>query len=130
MASHQLLCETAGRGLYDSNVGHFWVFEGFGTYFETVTPQTDGSLWVGGLVGPRVARAYQLIFEEQKYVPLARLATYSKFQFNDDRDVYLHYAESMALTVFFMDHDHGRYRQAFLDYLDDAFRGRFRPRGT
>ena len=37
--SHQLLFETAGPNAYTRNVGNYWVFEGLGTYFETVTPQ-------------------------------------------------------------------------------------------
>ena len=49
--SHQLLFETAGPNAYTKNVGNYWVFEGLGTYFETVSPQPDGSLEVGGLVG-------------------------------------------------------------------------------
>ena len=51
--SHQLLFETAGPNSYTKNTGNFWVFEGLGLYFETVTLQPDGSLLVGvGLVGP------------------------------------------------------------------------------
>ena len=56
--SHQLLFETAGPNSYTKNAGNFWVFEGLGTYFETVTPQPDGSLEVGGLVGPRIDEAF------------------------------------------------------------------------
>ena len=33
---------------YTRNFGNYWVFEGLGTYFETVEPQPDGSLEVGG----------------------------------------------------------------------------------
>ena len=57
--SHQLLFETAGPNGYTKNAGNYWVFEGLGTYFETVTPQPDGSLEVGGLVGERIAEARQ-----------------------------------------------------------------------
>ncbi len=55
--SHQLLFETAGPNAFTKNVGNYWVFEGLGTYFETVTPQPDGSIEVGGLVGERLAAA-------------------------------------------------------------------------
>ena len=47
--SHQLLFETAGRNAYTSNVGNYWVFEGLGTYFETVAAAT------GRLAGSRRA---------------------------------------------------------------------------
>ena len=64
--SHQLLFETAGRNAYTSNFGNYWVFEGLGTYFETVEPQPDGSLEVGGLVGPRVEVAIQSLVDREK----------------------------------------------------------------
>src|SRR5262249_19887737 len=57
--SHQLLFETAGPNAYTRNAGNYWVFEGLGTYFETVTPQPDGSLEVGGPVGERLAAAVE-----------------------------------------------------------------------
>ena len=65
--SHQLLFETAGPNSYTKNIGNFWVFEGLGTYFETVTPQPDGSLEVGGLVGPRIAEAYQSLVVRRRF---------------------------------------------------------------
>jgi hypothetical protein len=55
--SHQLLFETAGPNRYTQNFGNYWVFEGLGTYFETVEPQPDGSLEVGGRVGRRMEEA-------------------------------------------------------------------------
>ena len=45
--------------------------------------------------------------------------------------VYLHYQQAMALTVFLMQWHEGTYRDAFLDYVRDAYRGRIkRRRGT
>ncbi len=55
--SHQILFETATNSSYAANIGQFWVWEGLGTYFETFQPQPDGSYHLGGLVGPRLARA-------------------------------------------------------------------------
>ena len=56
-ASHQLLFEAAGPSDYTRNVGNYWVFEGLGTYFETIQPEPGGVLRFGGLVGPRIAQA-------------------------------------------------------------------------
>src|SRR5262249_52565678 len=86
-ASHQLLFESAGRSRYEQNGGQFWVFEGLGTYFETLAFQPDGSLRVGGLVGPRIARAHELIVGQGQYVPIDRLVAMSKSRFNDEKDV-------------------------------------------
>jgi hypothetical protein len=40
--------------------------------------------------------------------------------------VYLNYQQAMALTVFLMQWHQGTYRDAFLDYVGDAYRGRLR----
>ena len=53
-----------------------------------------------------------------------------KSRFDDDREVFLHYAESMAVTVFFLNFDNGRYRDPFLDYVAEAYKGRFRRGGS
>ena len=69
--SHQLLFETAGPNAYTKNVGNYWVFEGLGTYFETVSPQPDGSLEVGGLVGIRIEEALKSLVDQGRSIPLA-----------------------------------------------------------
>jgi hypothetical protein len=129
-ASHQLLFESAGPTKYDQNVGNFWVWEALGTYFETLVPQADGSLQIGAPIGPRMAHARHLYVDRRQYAPIGSLVALSKNRFNDERDVYLHYAESMALAVFLIDGAEGRYRQGFLDYVWDAYRGKLRPGGT
>ena len=126
--SHQLLFETA-PGKYDGNRENFWVYEGLGTYFETVRPEPDGSLRVGGLVGKRISVARNRIIVRGEFIPIARMATYNKFLFNagNGGDIYLNYAEAMALAVFFMDAHDARYREDFLDYARDVYKGRLRP---
>ena len=85
--SHQLLFETAGRNAYTSNFGNYWVFEGLGTYFETVVPQPDGSLEVGGLVGPRIEVAIQSLVDQEQTIPLAQFVAMDEGRFmRDDRD--------------------------------------------
>ena len=127
--SHQLLFESAGPDDYARNVGQFWVFEGLGTYFETLQHEPDGSLRIGGLVGPRIAQARKLLLEDGEFVPIEHLVALGRNQFWGEpgsRVIYLHYAESMALAVFLMQADGGRHREGFLDYVRDAYKGRFR----
>ena len=73
--SHQLLFESAGADRYDPKNGHFWVFEGLGTYFETLRPQTDGTLQIGGLVGKRIEVAQDRMIAQHEYIPIGRLAS-------------------------------------------------------
>ena len=125
-ASHQLLFESAGRRAFEANAGNFWVFEGLGTYFETLSPQPDGSLELGGLVGPRVAKARANILDDGEFVPIAELVAFDQAAFNTEHAVYRHYAESMALAIFLMQAEGARYREPFLDYARDAYRGQVR----
>ncbi len=50
--------------------------------------------------------------------------------FKDESKVNAYYAESMALVVFLMHADGAAYRDGFLDYVADAYRGQYRPGGT
>jgi hypothetical protein len=59
-------------------------------------------------------------------VPLEKLTAMSREAFGDKASVHLHYAEAMALAVFFMQADGGRYRDRFLDYVESAYRGKLR----
>lgn len=129
-ASHQLLFETLPPTRQEANSGNYWVWEGLGTYFETFTPQPDGSYQLGGLVGPRIAKAQEQILIDGLFIPIAEFAAMDKSRFQAGRDVRMHYAQAMALTVFFLNADNGRYRDDFLDYVDDAYKGRFRRGGT
>jgi hypothetical protein len=72
------------------------------------------------------ASARVRIVEQDEYVPIRSLVALNRHRFNDPQARYLHYSEAMALTVFLMDHDHGRYREPFLEYVADAYRGRIR----
>ena len=124
--SHQLLFETAGPNAYTRNVGNYWVFEGLGTYFETIVPQPDGSLEVGGLAGPRIEVAIKALVAQQQLIPLAEFIALDQNAFNRQSEIHLHYQQAMALTVFLMQWHDGTYRDAFLDYVRDAYRGRIK----
>jgi hypothetical protein len=123
--SHQLLFETAGRNAYLENVGDYWVFEGLGTYFETVEPLPDGVIEVGGLVGPRLVEAVRSL-KAGKMLPLAEFLRQDQRAFNRNDRIYVNYQQAMALTVFLMQAEQGAYREPFLDYVRDAYRGRLR----
>ena len=124
--SHQLLFETAGPNAFTKNVGNYWVFEGLlGTYFETVTPQSDGSLEVGGLVGERLAAAQQSL-ADGRFLPLEQFLTLDQKAFNRADRIHANYQQAMALAVFLMQWNDGIYRDAFIDFVRDAYRGRIR----
>ncbi len=122
--SHQLLFETAGPNRYTRNHGNYWVFEGLGTYFETVVPQPDGSIEVGGRVGRRMEEAIRSLTDRQRLIPLDRFVGYDESAFaRRDPLIYLRYQEAMAVTTFLMQWHDGAYRDGFLDYVRDAYHG-------
>ncbi|OJW05840.1 MAG: hypothetical protein BGO49_27130 [Planctomycetales bacterium 71-10] len=123
--SHQLLFESAGPNAYLSNAGDYWVFEGLGTYFETVTAMDDGSLEVGGLVGARLAEAVKSL-GARKFLPLADFLRQDQSAFNRDERIYVNYQQATALAVFLMQAEGGAHREPFLDYVRDAYRGRIK----
>ena len=126
--SHQLLFETAGPNAYTRNVGNYWVFEGLGTYFETITPLSDGSIEVGGLVGRRIEEAMRSLADQARVIPVAEFVDLDQASFNSKDRIYFHYQEATALTVFLMQWHQGTYRDAFLEYVRDAYRGRIKHR--
>src|SRR5262249_12534657 len=97
-----------------------------GTYFETLTREPDGSIQVGGLVGPRVELAFERLVANQEYIPLDQFILLGQDAFNARERVYLHYQEAITLAIFFMQAQDGKYREGFLDYLVDAYKGRLR----
>ena len=126
--SHQLLFETAGGDKYDADRPNFWVFEGLGTYFETMRPQPDGSLRIGGMIGKRIEVARDRLCIKGEFVPIGRMTTYNKYLFygGNGADIYLHYAEAMALAVYLMQAHDARHREAFLEYARDVYKGKLR----
>ncbi|MDR3634157.1 MAG: DUF1570 domain-containing protein [Isosphaeraceae bacterium] len=126
--SHQLLFES-GLGdpeAYLRNDGNYWVFEGLGTYFETLVRTPKGALEVGGLVGRRIEAARAHLLEAQEYIPLDEFVSYSQDRFNAEKSVFLHYQEAHALALFFMQAKGRQYREGFLEYVSDAYKGKVR----
>ncbi len=124
--SHQLLFENAGPNAYLKNKGNFWVYEGLGTYFESIVELSGGWLEYGGTVGRRVEEAAKSLIDEGRGVPLGQFVEFDRDDFNRDHAIYLHYQQAMAFTLFLMQSNHGLRRAPFLDYARDAYHGRIK----
>jgi hypothetical protein len=131
-ASHQILFEDGGPTQYDRNVGQYWVWEGLGTAVESFTPRPDGSYDFGDPSAARFQKAQADILDADQFVVLNEMLVMGPQRFKAEADVVTHYAQAMAWTMFFLLHNHGEYREPFLAYVRDAYRGRFRsgPGGT
>ncbi len=132
-ASHQLLFESgiAGANDFRKNAGNYWVFEGLGTYFETLTVAADGGrVTIGGLVGPRNEAARVTFSKPGRLVPLALFVRMDQdaFHAKNGGDIHQNYQQAIAFTTFLMNGRDGAYRDGFLDYVKDACRGRIQQR--
>ena len=94
-----------------------------------MTTEPDGTLQVGGFVGPRIEVARIRLIDRKEHVPIEQLVRLGAVAFNGPDRVHLHYAEAMALAVYLIDGKGGKYREGFLDYVRDAQRGRLRNDG-
>ncbi|MEK7466075.1 MAG: DUF1570 domain-containing protein [Planctomycetota bacterium] len=88
---------------------HFWEWEGFATYFESVETK-DGKVLVGNPNHLRV-KTFRTEFAAGKHVPLAEFVTL------DQRGVSGKYPQCAALASFFMNAGDGKHREKFLAYL-------------
>src|SRR5581483_5518106 len=96
-------------------------------YMETLT-QHDGGYWtVGGLNAGRMPAARKRALDDHFYVPLAKLVEYGGDRLRHDPQIAPIYSQSAGLTTFLMHHDHGRYREALLGYLEAVYSGRAIP---
>lgn len=122
--SHQLLFESgvAGPNDYLKNVGNYWVFEGLGTFFETLNLSKPDHVEIGGLVGPRLAEARKNFREVGSLVPLAAFIRFDRDHF-DGGDIFKNYQQANALATFLICAHDGAYREGFLDYVRDACKG-------
>ena len=125
-ASHQLLFETAGRDRLESNRGHYWLFEGLGTCFETVQVAEDGAIQFASPVGARMDVARKRILNDHVYTPYEVFEAYGQTGFNIQNKIHDHYAQAMAMTLYFLVGSDARTRDIFLDYARDAYKGRLR----
>lgn len=123
--SHQLLFESGRKSLYLPTSPNYWVFEGLGTYFETIS-WMEGRVAVGVPAGPRLVAARGRIVDLGQAVPLDSLSRMNREEFSNPQAVHLHYAESMALTMMLMQRERGRWREAFLDFAREIYNGQVR----
>ncbi len=108
------------------NVGNYWVFEGMGTFFESLTFQRDGTLTIGGLHGRRLEEAQRTFRSKDDLVPLPAFVRMDAAHFDKKPAIYRHYQEGNALATFLMTGEQGAYRDGFLAYVKDGAKGLIR----
>ena len=82
--SHQLLFETAGPNAYTRNVGNYWVFEGLGTYFETVCLSRTARSRSAASSGAAIEEAIRALVGKGQLIPLAEFIAFDQNAFNSE----------------------------------------------
>ncbi|MGA2459794.1 MAG: hypothetical protein ABSF85_19690, partial [Terriglobales bacterium] len=76
-------------------------------------------------VGERLAAARQSL-ADGKFLPLEQFLILDQNTFFRPDRVHANYQQAMALAVFLMQWNDGAYRDALLDFVRDAYRGRIK----
>jgi len=121
-ATHQLFHERQRRGRAAGIDANFWVVEGVATYMESLQ-KGDGYFVVGGPGAYRLQFARYRALTEEFYVPLSELVAMGRPEMKAaGDDLSRLYSQSAGLAHFFMDGAGGKYRDAFVQYLDAVYR--------
>lgn len=118
-ATHQLFSECRDHRNGDGSRGNYWVLEGIACYMESFRDRGD-RVELGTWDTPRLMAARRRM---QKFIPLERLVQLDLKDF-EGPDVVDLYVQSAALCHFFMHHDGGSSREAFVKYLEEVYLGR------
>ena len=125
-AAHQLFAEMRRTSPLAGERCGFWAIEAAACYLESIEPTTFG--WtVGGCDAGRAAAAQERLLDDGFYVPLAEIAGLGRRAFQADARLPQIYSQISGLADFFMNGQHGRYREAFVAYLVRIYTGTVDP---
>jgi hypothetical protein len=132
-AVHQFFCESAGVGSARrlAPSANAWAVEGVACYFESLVerPGEHGgrAFTIGTPDAGRLAAARHRRVVDNYYVPLAELSALGMTDLQGREDISRLYSQSAGLAAFFMDYQHGLYRQPFRDLLALVYARRDEP---
>ena len=118
-AAHQLL---SGARPAHGEIGvenDFWPIEGIACYVESFVPTEGGGGALG--VNQRVLAARQHLLQERYYIPYTAFCQLGMHEYQADPEIKRNYAQGAGLVHFFLNHDEGRYRDAFIEYLSQVY---------
>jgi hypothetical protein len=118
-ATHQLFSESRDHRHGDGSRGNFWVIEGIACYMESFRDRGE-RVELGSWDTARLKRGRERM---QKFLPVEKLVQLDMKDF-DGPEIYDLYQQSACLCHFLMHHENGRYRDAFVKYLEEAYLGR------
>lgn len=122
-ATHQLFAERRMGRTPVAHKGNFWIVEGIACYMESLV-EHNGFYRVGGLKAVRLNDARIRLLRDQFYEPFSALVTMGMLSFQKHADIRKLYSQTAGQTYFLLEHRHGAYRDAAVDYLTRIYNNR------
>lgn len=125
-AVHQLFAESRRTSRLAGEANGFWVLEAVACYLESLEASDDA--WrLGGLAHGRAPMAVERLTLDGFYVPLKTLCSLGRVDFQAHPQLAPLYSQISGLADFFMNGQQGRYREAFVVYLERVYTGGATP---
>lgn len=125
-AAHQLFAEMRKTSPLAGERCGFWALEAAACYMESLEPAPYG--WtLGGRDAGRAPAARERLIDDGFHVPLEELCALGRGELQADDRLPAIYSQISGLADFFMNGEHGRYREAFVEYLVRIYTGTVSP---
>lgn len=119
-ATHQLFSEAYTTNPKVGVDSDFWVIEAIACYMESFHRKGD-TFSLGNPHYIRFQNAQFRLLNDKYYVPLQKLCGMGMNAFQSDPNRSQNYSQGSGLAHFFMHHDDGAYRDAFIAYLSAVY---------
>ena len=121
-ATHQLFAECWPTSPIAGSKHGMWALEAAACYMESLK-ETDFGFTAGGRQNGRVPAARARLLNDNYFVPLRQLSKLGRIALQNDPELPKIYSQLSGLADFFMNGECGRYRNAFVEYLVQLYRG-------
>jgi len=124
--AHQLFAEARTTSPLAGERCGFWAIEAAACYMESAVPTPFG--WtLGGPDAGRVPAARERLLDNGFQIPLEELAALGRRELQADERLPQIYSQISGLADFFINGQGGRYREAFIEYLERVYTGSVSP---
>ncbi len=121
-ATHQLFAESWPTSPLVGSKHGMWALEAAACYMESLT-ETDFGFTAGGRRNGRVPAARERLLDDNYFIPLRQLSKLGRSALQKEPELPKIYSQLSGLADFFMNGERGRYRNAFIEYLVQLYRG-------
>ena len=121
-ATHQLFAESWPTSPLAGSKHGMWALEAAACYMESLE-RTDFGFTAGGRQSGRVPAAKERLLNDNFFLPLRQLSKLGRSALQNEPELPKIYSQLSGLADFFMNGEGGRYRNAFIEYLVQLYRG-------